>query len=499
MDAITVLTQEEEALREAALDEQEHKRFLRTREIWAFLLTTLGQRNLTTYVGTWMQYFMMNFLRLSGTAFGTASLITSIWDALDDPISGIIIDRTRTRWGRLRPFMIIPMPLWIMTTLMFFTVPWFLSAGQRVAYAIVASILNSIAWSYYGAWELLLYNVTPNTNERNKLIAMQKFTELFGVWVPSMVPIVVDFLPKLVNAKQQNIYTGFAMVFLLFAVGATLFGFFNMRERVPLASRDQLKETSVLKSFLAIIRNRPLFALLLSEFFGNVKGIGGASESFFWLNNTGRLTNGTIAGLFTGLPNYFIIPLTPKLIRKFGARNCAIGAGVFGGIAYSLLFIIGYKPLSTPFLNIVWLITALTICGLPNQVISVCTPVLRGDMFDYLEWKIGVRNEGLVRAVSGYIIKLSTSVIGLLSGLVFDLIKYVPLKDAAGNLIPHTNPDILLGIFAVFALAPAVARFGYGLSILLFNVHGKFRDRMLEDLAERRVETANKNGATEQA
>lgn len=120
-------------------------------------------------------------------------------------------------------------------------------------------------------------------------------------------------------------------------------------------------------------------------------------------------------------------------------------------------------------------------------------------MFDYLEWKIGVRNEGLVRAVSGYIIKLSTSVIGLLSGLVFDLIKYVPLKDAAGNLIPHTNPDILLGIFAVFALAPAVARFGYGLSILLFNVHGKFRDRMLEDLAERRVETANKNGATEQA
>jgi Na+/melibiose symporter-like transporter len=77
-----------------------------------------------------MQYFMMNFLRLSGTAFGTASLITSIWDALDDPISGIIIDRTRTRWGRLRPFMIIPMPLWIMTTLMFFTVPWFLSAGN---------------------------------------------------------------------------------------------------------------------------------------------------------------------------------------------------------------------------------------------------------------------------------------------------------------------------------------------------------------------------------
>jgi Na+/melibiose symporter-like transporter len=121
-----------------------------------------------------------------------------------------------------------------------------------------------------------------------------------------MVPIVVDFLPKLVNAKQQNIYTGFAMVFLLFAVGATLFGFFNMRERVPLASCDQLKETSVLKSFLAIIRNRPLFALLLSEFFGNVKGIGGASESFFWLNNTGRLTNGTIAGLFTGLPNYLL-------------------------------------------------------------------------------------------------------------------------------------------------------------------------------------------------
>lgn len=476
----------EEQLNAAA--EKQQRRFLRPGEIAAFVLNAFGQKNLASYIDNWKQFFMMNFWGISGTAFGTINLVTSIWDALDDPLSGIIIDRTRTRWGRLRPFFVLPMPLWIMTTLSFFIVPWFIPASGRFVYALVMSILHSIGFSYYGAWNILLYNLTPNTSERDTLIATQKFAELIGVWIPSMVPVVLDFLPKLITVKQQTLYTGFAVFFVIFAALFSLIAFFRTKERVPMATSDQMKETSVFKSFLAIAKNRPFLVLLLSGFFSGVKGIGGASESFFWLNNTGRLTNGTIAGLFTGIPNYIITPTTPKLIRRFGARNVAVAAGIFGGVMYTVMFLIGYKPFGNSIANLVYLTIMLTICGLPNCVMGVCNPVLTGDVYDYLEWKIGVRNEGLVNAVNGYITKLSSSVIGLLQGLVFDLIRYQPLRDLAGNLIPQTDEKMLLGIFAVFALAPAVARFGYGVSMLLFNVHGKFRDQMLADLAQRRAQ-----------
>lgn len=56
------------------------------------------------------RYFKLNFLTISGSAYGRMNLIPSIWDAMDDPISGIVIDRMRTRWGGIRPFLIVPVP-----------------------------------------------------------------------------------------------------------------------------------------------------------------------------------------------------------------------------------------------------------------------------------------------------------------------------------------------------------------------------------------------------
>ena len=121
---------------------------------------------------------------------------------------------------------------------------------------------------------------------------------------------------------------------------------------------------------------------------------------------------------------------------------------------------------------------------------SVCDPLLKGDMYDYLEWTSGIRSEGLVNAVSGYVNKLSGSIISLLSGAVFDWIKFKPQKDMFGNIVPHTNPKVLKGIWGIFCLAPAVARYGYALALLLFNVHGKLKNQMLIELDERHAERA---------
>ncbi len=473
---------------QTAFELQQTKRYLRPREIAAFVLNSTAQRTLSTFVENSRQFFFINFWGITGKQFGTMNLVTSIWDALDDPISGAVIDRMRTRWGRLRPFLIAPTPIWVFTTMSYFIVPWFLPLQYRFIYALVLSILNSIGFSYYGGFNILLYNMTPNTAERTNLITTQKFVELIASWIPSFVPVAFDLVPRLTGVRQQSVYGGFAFLFVVIGVAGSLFAFFRIRERVPLATRETMQETSIWKSFFAIARNRPLIVMLMANFFSNVKGIGGASESFFWLNNTGRLTNGTISGLFTGLPNYILTPIAPKLIHRFGVRNVAVCSGLFGGLAYTALFLIGYNPFGDSMgINMVYLIAMLTICGLPNTIMGVCNPVLTGDVYDYLEWKTGVRNEGLVNAVTGYIMKLSTSLIGLMQGMVLSWIHYVPLKDAAGNLVPQTDAGMLRGIFAVFALAPAIARFGYGLSMLLFNIHGKRHTDMLDDLARRRA------------
>lgn len=467
--------------------EQNEKRYVRPREIAAYALTSYGLNNLTSFIGSTKQYFMMSFLGLSGKQYGLLGTISTVWDALDDPISGIVIDRFRTRWGRLRPFLILSMPLWAITSILFYSLPTGFTSNQAFIYALVATIIYGIGFSYLSGWELLLYNMTPNTGERGTLIATQKFVNLF-TWLPSLVPVFVDFVPGVTkNAiTQPEVYKGFSIFFVLIAAAAAVYGFFVMKERVSIASKDEIKQVSFFRSAKSILTCRPLWALLVSSFFGGIKGVGGASEDFFWLNCTGRLSNRLLCSLFTGIPNYVITPVAPSIIRKFGLRTTAISAGVFSGLAYTALYFIGYKPTGNYWLDFAIVTVGLTVCGLPNHIMGVCDPLLKGDMYDYLEWQNGIRNEGIVNAVMSYVNKLSSSVHALLSGVVFDWIKFTPQQDAFGNIVPHTNPKVLKGIWGIFCLAPAVARYGYGIALFLFNVHGKTKERMLIELTEHR-------------
>ena len=130
----------------------------------------------------------------------------------------------------------------------------------------------------------------------------------------------------------------------------------------------------------------------------------------------------------------------------------------------------------------------LTICGLPNQLINVVGAVLQGDVYDYGEWKYGVRNEALIATVSGYFQKLANAVTGLLSGVVITWVGYEAHTDVFGNVVRETDVTVLDGFWILFCLLPAFARFMYGVSLLFFNVRGEFKRQMLQDLEERRAE-----------
>lgn len=481
----------------------QNRRYLRPREMFAYLLTAFGQKNLTEFVNGNRQFFMISFLGLSGKAYGLIIFIEMLYDALDDPLSGLIIDRTRTRWGKLRPYLMLATPLWAVAIIMLFTTPSFLTTTTaKLIWAVVAIFAHNLGMSYFGVWQIMPYDITPNVNERNNLLASQKFMELFGAWLPALLPIFIDLLPRMTNNSvgMQDVYSGYAVLIVAISAATAIYGFFVMRERVPLASREQMKEVGIVESFKIAIKNRPMLILQLNYFFNGLKGIGASNEKFFWVHNAGAMSYSSIASIFTGIPAFIITPLTPKLIRKFGARNVGIAAGVFGGAAYTLMFLIGYQPFARInekwtwndpvgiVLNLVYMTIMLTLCGLPNGVINVVGTILQGDVYDYGEWKYGVRNEALIATVSGYFQKLANAINGLLSGVVISLIGYTAHKDVFGNVVRETDSSVLRGFWFIFCVMPALARFLYGISLIFFNVHGKFKAQMLKDLEERRLE-----------
>lgn len=501
MTDTTVATQDEtvgtEVEQQVEKASAQNRRYLRLREMIAFLLTAFGQKNLNEFVNGNRQFFMISFLGISGSAYGTIMFLETLYDALDDSISGLIIDRTRTRWGKLRPYFIISTPIWAVAILMLFTTPSFLtSSAAKIVWAVIAIFAHNLGMSYFGIWQIMPFDITPNVNERNNLLASQKFMELFGAWLPALLPVFIDLIPGWTNnaVGMQDVYSGYALIMVIISAATAIYGFFVMRERVPLASREQMQEVGIIESFKIAIKNRPMLVLQLNYFFNGLKGIGASNEKFFWMHNAGGLKYSTIASLFTGIPSFIVTPLTPKLIRKFGARTVGIAAGVFGGAMYTLMFLIGYKPFGAwdkaghiiP--NLIYMTIMLTLAGLPNGVINVVGTILQGDVYDYGEWKYGVRNEALIATVSGYFQKLANSINNALSGFVISWIGYVAHKDVFGNIVRETDNSVLSGFWFIFCIMPAIARFLYGVSLIFFNVHGKFKAQMLADLEVRRRE-----------
>ncbi len=468
----------------------QNKNYLSPKHYVAYILSGMGDTMWMTFSKK-LFFFATQFLGINAKTWGLAETVSFIADTMDNAISGLIIDRTRTRWGRVRPYIVLTLPFWIFGSLS----PWLLPSSMSQTNLFIAFLIfnyvGSIARSFYDtSYQIILFNITPNPIERNRLIATDAYADLVGVWIPSLFSgVVVDFLPQILGVGSRSIYTGGAIAFTICVVIFRTYGFFSLKERMPLSTRQEMNEMGLVKTVKSIGTCRPMWVILIKNFFGVGKATGSMVEDFFWLNCMGRLSYGTIAGLFTGLPSYFVLPLAPKLTKKFGLRNLAAGSYMFCGICYFVMWIVGYKPFGEDnfILNLIWVIVALTFCGSLNSIQRYCSTSLNGDLYDYVEWKSGVRNEATITAAMSYFKLISDAAAKMISAFAVAAIHYVPLIDANGIQIPQTDPGMLAGIWTVFALAPAIGRFLKGVSLLFFNVHGETKETMMFELAKIRA------------
>ena len=215
--------------------------------------------------------------------------------------------------------------------------------------------------------------------------------------------------------------------------------------------------------------------------------IGRQDANYFWLNCTGKLSNAAIAGLFTGLPSYFVLPFATKMTKKLGLRRLSVFAYGYCGIVYLIMYFVGYKPTDNNLINIIIIVFFLTLAGAMNSVQRYCGTALQGDLYDYVEWKTGIRNEGMMSAAMGYITLITNNISTILSGLIIAAIHYEPLINSYGVVVPQTDPGMLQAIWTVFTLAPAIGRIGKAVSLSFFNVDGKVKEQMMEDLAVTRA------------
>jgi glucuronide carrier protein len=408
---------------------------------------------------TFLLYYYTDVAGIAAASVGTMFLVVRLWDAFADLLAGRLVDRTMTRWGKFRPFLMFgAVPLLFMSFLVFH-VPSSFSSGTKLIYAYgtyaALGLIYSLVNIPYGS---LASAVTQSVHERAKLVAARAFGAAVGTVILTFVigaqinnlkaqKKAIVSPADLVNYQSavQGAFTKITLAFIVIGTAAFLFTAWTCRERVIRSQpRISIKETiGTLKS------NKPLAYLCSSSFFYliGVFAVGGTTAFYaqYVLGNIGLV--GIITLVNVGI-SLLITPIIPKIIDRFGKKNVYQYCGLFTVVGGIGLF---FAPA-----NMFWLVlVTLAIKGIGASLINTVMFGLEADTVEYGEWQTGKRSEGATYALFSFTRKVTQSIGGAVGAWALAIGGY--LAATAGNPSPIQPDSAIFAIKATIGLLPAAA------------------------------------------
>ena len=441
---------------------------MQPKEGFSYSLCGFGQNLICTIIGSYLTVFMTDAIGFKALPVALLMLFARIYDALNDPIMGSIVDRTRTKWGKCRPYMKwMAIPIAVMTILCF--LPWYPNnpggfAAISVMYVLWGMVYTVADVPYWG----LSTAMSNDTYRRGNLLTIARLFCTAGAGIVTVItPIITDNMTDGMDPAQTAvtlrwIYFVIAIICCVIAVPLFFLGFKNTTERnVSVENPPSLGHNLKL-----LFKNKPLMLIVLS-------GIGGAARMLF--TYTGGLYFAKYVmdkeswySLFTMaiVPGGLVASLlVPWCTKKFGKRNTYIWSHIIGGVAMLIAFIVGMavdKGNYTSTATTVVLLIALVIAGIPSGFGNIITYAMIGDTVEYLELKTGERAEGICFAMQTLINKIGMAVGAFVGVLAYDMAgveaNNVDSVTAAGK---DTMWIMLVGIAALSFFLTVIPLFFY--------------------------------------
>ncbi len=393
--------------------------------------------------------FLTDTVGLSPTLAGLALMIGKFWDAIIDPAIGYLSDRTRTRMGRRRPWLLFgAIPFGITFALMFRN-PGFSSQAALFVWALLSYMLLCTAYPCTNIpFNALLPELTRDFDERTSVNGYRTIFSVAGTLIGAgaAVPLIGLF-----GGKNTG-YFGMSIVIGVLIVIAILAPFFTVREK-PLPT--ELPHQGILSSYGDALANRP-FLLILITWMLNSIGVAVVMATmiyyFKYIYQDERLITPVLLILLVSAVAF--VPLTIKLSEKIGKRiTYIIGMSIaaLSVVVFSFVGdILGVKA--------AYVIMVFAGIGFSTHYVMPWSIVPDTVEYDYSE--CGVRREGIFYALWTFVVKVGTALSGLIVGTMLDLFGYVP------NLIAHQPALSQLGIKIL--VGPVTALFFIAANIVLW-------------------------------
>jgi GPH family glycoside/pentoside/hexuronide:cation symporter len=432
------------------------------------------------FVNIFLLYYYTDVFGLSPAAVGTLFVVTRFWDAINDPLMGAIADRTTTRWGKYRPYLLwMAIPFGLCGYLAFAN-PDFSQTGKLIyAYATYVGLMMTYT-AINVPYSALMGVMTPNSDDRTSL-SSYRFVGAFS----GMLLISLSVRPLVRVLGNGDEATGFKLTMALLAVIATvlfMITFLTTKERVK--PQKVQAGTSLKKDILFLFKNRPWIIMVVAgiltlsnvavraavtnHFFKYYVGDNG-SPVFWFLDRTSLLLSSGALAFIVGI--FF----TSKLSKRFGKRNALMGLTLLNGITLISFYFIPADAYG--------LMLTVNIIG---NIIAGPTPALvwaiYTDVADYGEWKFGRRTTGLVFSAAMFAQKMGLTIGGGVSGWLLSGFGFVANE--------AQSETAMLGIRLMFSILPGALAIANGVILLWYPLSEKDVASIEKALTTRRAEEA---------
>lgn len=411
----------------------------------------LGQNMLYSFMSAYILFFYTDLLGIKATTASLILVVASIVDACLDPVMGMIADKTRSRWGKFRPYLLFaPWMIAAATILCFWD--FGTSPGVTLAVSAAAYLLWGMLYTFCDTplWALSSV-ISTEPKQRNLLVTFGKIGGMLGV-----VVITIGGIQLLLSFGGERDSRAYLMSALLIAVVAAvlifLTGIMSKERIVPPAERVSFRS-----NIQSVYKNKPLLVLLSSLLVMNLvinlmQGIQLYYVVYVW-KDAGFVTQigiSLVVGMILGMG------ATPKLLGRLPKKKLYIASCILGCLSCIITFL--FRQLDPAFILVMFGFTFFF-----SGMATVVSTSMLLDTIDYSEWKLGFRGEGIVFSTNTFISKFSGALSRMIIGAGLGILNYVENQPATAQL-QNGLSFMMLALPALCFAAAIIPIFFYGIS-----------------------------------
>lgn len=414
-------------------------------------------------VGFWLMFFYTDIYGISAAAAGMIMLIARFWDMAIDPLIGVISDRTNTRWGKFRPYILFGAIPYAILSILTFTTPNFgefgkiLYAGSTYVLLMTAYAAINLPYSALGAV------MTSDTYERAGLNTFRFISGFAGQFVVTGLALTMAEFFGHGNKAQGFQYTVF-----IFAALSLIFFFITFKATTERVKPPKTQKNSLKEDLGNLFKNKAWLILAIVGIVSFVMfAMQNAAVAYYFKYYIGRENNVQLFNVIGTVALIVALPFSKPLAKRFGNRNVFIASSLISGLFFILIYLPGEKNLTTIYIfNII-----------AKMAYAPAVPLLWtmiADSADYGEWTTGRRATGLYFSAAVFAQKAGWGIGAAIAGWILTISQFVP------NVVQ--SETAITGIKLLVSVIPGILYMSCAFFMFFYKIDSKTTDLMKTEL-----------------